>query len=209
MEHVAPAASMLVGAGQSLVWLKLALTPIEAIVRGTFWTFLSVKVSDGELLKPRGTFPKLWLPGDNVTGATPFPVKLIVWELPVVELSIMTMELAKVPIAVGLNDTVILHDLLLASVKAGVGHAPAGSITEKGALGCEMLLMASGTVPVFLSVTDFVVVVPTARFPKFGLVELKDAVCALSCAAKPKINKQAPTVTNRRIRKLIVHLGRP
>ena len=58
MEQVAPAANMLVGAGQSLVWLKLALVPIEVMVRGTFWTFLSVK-DFAELLKPSGTFPKL------------------------------------------------------------------------------------------------------------------------------------------------------
>ena len=146
--------------------------------------------------------------GDKVTGATPIPVKSIVCELPVVELSVMTMELVKVPMAVGLNDTLILQDLLLASVKAGIGHAPVGSITEKGALGCEMLVMASGAVPVFLSVTVFAVVVPTARFPKFGLVELKDAVCAPRCVAKPKIKRQAPSVTNRRVRKFIVNLDR-
>lgn len=118
------------------------------------------------------------------------------------------MELANVPMAVGLKDTVILQDLLLASVKVGIGHAPAGSITEKGALGCEMLVTASGAVPVFLSVTVFVAVVPTARLPKFGLVELRAAVCARSCVAKPMINRQAPTVANRRVRKFIANLGK-
>jgi len=53
----APAANVLVGAGQLFVWVKLALAPIEVIVRGTFWTFLSVNVF-ATLLKPRGTFPK-------------------------------------------------------------------------------------------------------------------------------------------------------
>jgi len=116
---------------------------------------------------------------------------------------VIARELAKVPRAVGLNVTLRVQDLLVASVKGGVIHWPVGSLTEKGALGCVMFVTVSGAVPVFLSVTVFVAVVPTARFPKFGLVLLKDAVCARSCVAEPKPRRQTHASNHLRVKQLI------
>jgi len=157
--HVAPAAKVLGDIGQVFVWLKFVLVVIELIVSETFWTFLSVNVF-AELLKPKATLPAFQLPGDNVTGATPVPLKLIVWELPVVELSVTMIELVKAPSAEGLNVTLIVQDVFWASPVPPIGQPLA---SEKGALGIEMLLITSGAVPVLVRRTDLTeLVVPTA-----------------------------------------------
>jgi hypothetical protein len=204
--HVAPAAKVLGDVGQLFVWLKFVLVVIELIVSETFWTFLSVNVF-AELLKPKATLPAFQLPGDNVTGATPVPLKLIAWELPVVELSVTMIELMKVPRAVGLKVALNVQNAFGASDPGERGQL---SVFEKGALGGVMLVITRGAVPVLVRRTDLAeLVVPTARFPKLTLVVLRDATCAFRCGAKAKRNKQKLANANRRVEPLICHLCSP
>jgi len=205
IEHVAPAAKVLGDMGQVLfVWVKgkTALAVIELIVSETFWTFFSVKIL-GELLLPRVILPKLYVPGDKVTGWTPVPVRLIVCGL-LLALSVMLIELlGAAPGAVGLNVTLIVQNLFRASDAGDRGQS---SVSEKGALGIEIVVITRAVVAVLVRRTDFMEVVPTARFPKFRLVGFSDTACACRCVAEPKPNKQTLTKTNLRVKRPIFHL---
>lgn len=77
------------------------------IVRGVFRLFRSVAVLVG-LVDPTPTLPNPSVEGESVAWGTPVPVRFMICGLPVA-LSAMEMELLKVPVAMGLNVTVIVQ----------------------------------------------------------------------------------------------------
>lgn len=77
----------------------------------------------------------------------------------------MLIEPLKVPVADGLNVTLIVQNALGASVPEQL------LLSKKGALGGVMLVIARVVVPVLVRRTDLAeLVVPTAWFPKLTLV---------------------------------------
>jgi hypothetical protein len=114
--QVALAASVLVLAGQVLVWAKsLALVPLSAmllIVRGDVPELVSVIVW-GELVLPVLWLPKFTLVGFKVTagvpGVVPAPVRVAVCGLPVA-LSVTVRVAVRAPVLPGVKVTLMVQE---------------------------------------------------------------------------------------------------
>jgi hypothetical protein len=115
----------------------------------------------------------------------------------------MVIESMYGPRAEGLNATLIVQNACGASEAGDNGQL---SVSEKGALGFEMLVITRGALPEFVRRTGFVEVVPTARFPKLPLAGFNVTACACRFVAEPKTNKQTLANTSRRVKQLIFHL---
>jgi hypothetical protein len=135
----------------------------------------------------------------------PVPLRLIVWGL-LLALSVMVIEPVYGPRAEGLNVTLIVQNVCGASE---AGDSRQLSLSEKGALGREMLVITRGALPEFVRRTGFVEVVPAARFPKGTLAGFNVADCACRCVAEPKTKKQTTANTSRRVKQPMFHLSSP
>src|ERR1700731_2945919 len=115
----------------------------------------------------------------------------------------MVIEPLNGPRAEGLNVTLIVQNACGASEAGDAGQL---LVCEKGALGCEMLVIKRAAVPEFVRRTGFVDMVPAARFPKLTFAGFNVTACACRCVAEPKTKKQTLANTSRRVRQLISHL---
>src|SRR5213593_2962406 len=139
-------------AGQSFVCVKSpGFVPVRAmplIVSGAVPVFCSVDVC-GALVEPIASEPNARLAGVRVTlEAVPVPVRVTLCGLPTALSVIATLAL-RLPVAVGLNATVIVHVAFAARV-AGQSFA---CVKSPGFAPVRpTLVMVSEAVPVFLSV---------------------------------------------------------
>jgi hypothetical protein len=106
----------------------------------------------------------------------------------------------------GLNVALIVQNACGASEAVDGGQL---LVSEKGALGCDMLVITRGAVPEFVRRTGFVDMVPAARFPKLTFAGFKVTACACRCVAEPKTKEQTLANTSRRVKQFISHLRNP
>ena len=154
--------------GQVFVCAKsAALVPANAmplIVKGAVPLFVSV-TDFAALVAPTSCDPKLKLAGDRLTaGAVPVPLTPTLCGLPAASSLIPTLAL-RLPVAAGVKLTVIVQVALTASVAGPEGQVFVCAKSAEFVPATAMLLIVSGAVPLFVSVTDCVPLVVPTRWP--------------------------------------------
>jgi len=133
-------------------------------------------------------FPKPTDTVDKYAGTIPAPVRLTIWVLPLVELSVTVTFPLTIPLTAGVKVIVMVHFPPTATL------APQVFVWVNGGPLATMLLMLRAAVPVLLSVTFAEVLLPRRICPMYP--DVTDNVAVWACAApRESISRTAVNAT--------------
>ena len=180
---------------QVLVWAKSpALVPVtDMLVRVKLALPVLVRVTDCEVLAtPTDWLPKVRLVGERLTpDAVPVPVRVTDCGLPVA-LSVILIEAERLPLAAGVNVT------LIAQLPFAASEVPQALICAKSPLFVpvtDMLVRVKLALPVLVKVTDCeALATPTGWFPKATLDGERLTLALAPVPVKPTLCTLAATL---------------